>query len=176
MKKKTKIRAGLQFGISMSIFSIIQNLWSHDTLTTKIVITSIILGLFQGVVTGVLFGWLMGLFAKSKFVNQSTKIETTEPVVFETGANHFKGIEAVGGKLYLTSKQLIFKSHSLNIQNHQFSINLSDIENVERHKTAGLINNGLLISTINNTKEKFVVEEPDKWLRLLEDQLQTAQV
>lgn len=163
------------FGISMGLFSIIQNLWSHDALTAKTVITSIILGLFQGVVTGFMFGWLIGLFVKSKFVNQSTKIETTEPIIFETGANHFRGIEGVGGKLYLTDTQLIFKSHKLNIQNHQIFINLLDIENVERHKTAGIINNGLLISTLNNTKEKFVVEESDKWLRLLQKHSQLQQ-
>ncbi|MGZ5283455.1 MAG: GRAM domain-containing protein, partial [Bacteroidia bacterium] len=90
-----------------------------------------------------------------------------ENIVFETPANHFKGIEAVGGSLYLTSKRLVFKSHKLNIQNHEFSIDLVEIKSVDRYKSIGLADNGLSIITSKGVTEKFVVEQIEEWVKLL---------
>src|SRR6185437_2116227 len=169
MDKKTKIRTGLFFGIAMAIFFILQNLLTHSNLTTKDVVITIVSGLFGGALSGLLFGWLVGLFANSKRVTKDTKIDTeaNETILFDTGANHFKGAEAVGGRLYLTDKRLVFKSHKFNIQNHKLSINLSDIEKVDRYKTLGLVNNGLSVTTTGNKIEKFVVQQPDKWFSQL---------
>ena len=166
MDKRNRIKAGLSFGIAMAIFFILKDLLTHDNLTTKNIIISIISALFGSAVSGLLFGWLIGLFANSKFVTQGTKIdiEADETILFETGANHFKGSEGVGGKLYLTNKRLVFKSHKLNVQNHQLSISLSDIEKVDRYKTLGIINNGLVVTITKNTIEKFVVQQPDEWI------------
>ena len=169
MNKRNRFRAGLSFGIAMAVFFILQTLLVNDKQATNQTIKSIALGLVAGAISGVLFGWLMGLFAKSKFVTQTTKIETDpdEHILFETPANHFKGIEGVGGKLYLTNKRLVFKSHKLNIQNHQLSIQLIDIKNVDRFKTLGLVNNGLSVITIDDKTEKFVVEQVENWIKYL---------
>ena len=152
----------------MTIFFTLQDLLTHQ-LTIKNVIISISVGLFAGALSGLLFGWLIGLFANSKFVTKGTKIDTDEDetILFKTGANHFKGAEAVGGKLYLTNKRLIFKSHKFNIQNHELSISLSNIEEVDRYKTLGMVNNGLSLTTIDNKIEKFVVQQIDEWLKHL---------
>jgi len=168
MDKKTKIKSGIIFGIAMALFYIIQGLLTHDNLTTKDIIGTILAGLIGGAVAGLLFGWIISLFANSKFLNKSTRIETgtNEIVVFESGANHFKGVEAVGGKLYLTNKRLVFKSHKLNIQNHELSIPLSNIEKVYRYKTL-IANNGLAVQTINHTIEKFVVQLTAEWMEHL---------
>jgi hypothetical protein len=169
MNKRNRFRAGLSFGIAMAVFFILQNLLTNDKQATNQIIKSIASGLVAGAISGVLFGWLMGLFAKSKFVTQTTKIETDpdEHILFETPTNHFKGIEGVGGKLYLTNKRLIFKSHKLNVQNHQLSIQLTDVKNVDRYKTLGLVNNGLSITTIDDKTEKFVVEQVENWIKYL---------
>jgi hypothetical protein len=169
MNKRNRFRAGLSFGIAMAVFFILQNLLTNDKQTTNQIIKSIASGLVAGAISGVLFGWLMGLFAKSKFARQATKIETDpdEHILFETPANHFKGIEGVGGKLYLTNKRLIFRSHKLNVQNHQLSIQLTDVKNVDRYKTLGLVNNGLSITIIDDKTEKFVVEQVENWIKYL---------
>src|SRR5207253_9607816 len=119
--------------------------------------------------SNLLFAWLIGKFSNSKFVTLTTKIETDldENILFQTPANHFKGIEVVGGKLYLTNKRLIFKSHKLNIQNHQLAIKLEDISKVERYKALGIVNNGLAVATAKNSKERFVVEQIEDWIKLL---------
>jgi len=166
MDKRNRVRSGLYFGIAMTIFFILQNLLIHDNLTTKHIIAIIISALIGGALGGLLFGWLIGLFANSKYVTQATKIDTEsdENILFTTGANHFKGVESVGGKLYLTSKRLVFKSHKINIQNHELSISLSQIKKVARHKTIGLVNNGLRVTTTDNKIEKFVVHQIDEWI------------
>lgn len=166
MNRKSKIRSGLYFGIAMSVFLIIKSLLTNDDLSSENVMIYIVSGVVGGAVAGVLFGSLAGLFANSKLVSDSTKIETAadETILLESGANHFKGAEAVGGKLYLTNKRLVFKSHKLNIQNHELSFNLSDINKVDRCKTLGLINNGLAVTTSNTAVEKFVVQNADNWV------------
>lgn len=169
MNRKTRMRAGLSFGITTGIFFAIQNILSTNTSSSKDMANGIISALAAGAIAGFLFAWLIGLFAKSKAVNESAKIETDEgeSILFQTGANHFKGMEGVGGKLFLTNKRLIFKSHKFNIQNHQLQINLTDITNVSRRKTMGIINNGLMV-THHDKQEKFVVENAEEWMKQLE--------
>jgi hypothetical protein len=173
MDKKTKIKTGLFFGVVMSIFFILQDLFTHPDLTSQYIIVSIVSGLFCGALSGFLFSWFiswfMRKFANSKRFLNDTKIDIQEgeTILFDSGANHFKGAEAVGGKLYLTNRRLVFKSHKFNIQNHKLSINLSDIDNVDRYKTLGLVNNGLSVTTMDNKTEKFVVQQIDEWVNQL---------
>ncbi len=167
--KKFDLKAGLSFGVGMTIFFIIQNLWTVDTITSKAIFKSITAGLIGGIVAGFLFGLIIGWFKTSKFISTTTKIETQpdETIIFQTPANHFKGAEGVGGRLYLTTKRLVFKSHKLNIQNHELSINLTDINKVDRYKKLGIINNGLEIISKENNVDKFVVEQADEWIKKL---------
>jgi hypothetical protein len=153
----------------MTLFFILQDLLTHDNLTLISIIKIALSGSFGGALAGLLFGLLIGSFANSKFLTKATKIATRpgETILFETVANHFKGAEGVGGKLYLTTKRLVFKSHKFNIQNHELSINLSDVYEVNRYKTAGLVNNGLAVTTTSGAIEKFVVQQPNEWFSLL---------
>lgn len=164
MDKKAKIKSGLFFGIAMTIIFILEDLLSHSNLTTKDITISIVSGIVGGALSGLLFGLTIGFFAKRLAKNIKLDTEAGETILFDTGANHFKGVEAVGGKLYLTNQRLVFKSHKFNIQNHELSINLSDIDKIEKHKTLGLVDNGLSVTTIDNRNEKFVVQQIGEWL------------
>ncbi len=168
MNKSGKWKPGLFYGIFMGLFFIGQHLLEQDGLTAKNITISIVSGIIGGVIGGFLFGWLVGRFTKSKSVALATKIDTRENeiILFETPANHFKGAEGVGGKLYLTDQRLVFKSHKFNIQNHELSIPLSGIDNTSRYKTLGLVNNGLAITTCGKV-EKFVVQQVDEWMHKL---------
>lgn len=66
MNKKNRFRAGLSFGIVMTVFFILQNLSTNDNLTSKEIMKSVVSGLIAGLISGFLFGWLLGLFSKSK--------------------------------------------------------------------------------------------------------------
>jgi hypothetical protein len=166
MNKRNKLKAALSSGIIMALTFFLIDMLTHDNLTTKDIIISVISAFISGAVGGVLFAWLSGLFLNSKLVTESTKIEIApdETILFETGANHIKGAEAAGGKLYLTNKRLVFKSHKFNIQNHELSISLLDIDKVDRYKTLGLVNNGLSVITTGNKIEKFVVQQINEWI------------
>jgi len=167
--KRKSIESGVIFGIFMAIFYIAQNLLTADHLTQKEVLASIISGLIGGTIAGFLFGWTTGLIAKAMAKGINLVPDEDETILFETGANHFKGIEAVGGKLYLTTKRLIFKSHRFNFQKHTLSINLDEIASVGRYKVWGISNNGLLVKTKNGLTEKFTVVQPEEWLQHLDN-------
>lgn len=75
------------------------------------------------------------------------------------------GAESVGGWIYLTNKRLFFKSHSLNIQNHELSIPLSDIENAEQKRSLMIFQNRLHLGLKDGKFEKFVVNDPRDWIK-----------
>lgn len=169
MKLKNKFKLGFSFGIGLALFFIITNVLNNGFQSYLVLLKTSIAAILAGTIAGFIYVWLMGLFTKSNFVKKSTTIElgADERIVFQSGANHFKGAEAVGGKLYLTNKNLTFKSHKLNIQNHQLSIPLSNISSFKKYKTFGIINNGLRIITNQGVTEKFVVEVVDEWMKKL---------
>ena len=167
--KRKNIESGAIFGIFMAIFYFVQNLLTADHLTQKEVLASVISGLIGGTIAGFLFGWTTGLIAKAMAKGINLVPDEDETILFETGANHFKGIEAVGGKLYLTTKRLIFKSHRFNFQKHTLSINLDEIASVGRYKVWGISNNGLLVKRKSGLTEKFTVVQPEEWLQHLDN-------
>ena len=93
-------------------------------------------------------------------------LEEDEIILFKDFANHLKNIEAVGGNLYMTTKRLIYVSHWLNIQTHRLYIALEDIQEVGTYQVYGLFNKGLVVKTIRE-REKFVVTNPDKWVKAI---------
>lgn len=99
-----------------------------------------------------------------------TPLEMGETLIRKGAANHFAGIEAVGGKLHLTSKRLIFESHPLNMQNHILIIELGDILLLGKRNTLGIVPNGMFIECRNGYTEKFVVNGRKKWM----EEIQTA--
>jgi hypothetical protein len=167
MTKKERFKAGLYFGVSMMLFYIIQNFVTTDIDSAFVVVKMIVSGLVGGAVAGVLFGWLMGPLTKLFTVKTDLLLNDKEHIIYETPANHYKGLEAVGGKLLLTNERLIFKSHRINIQNHQLSIDLARLVKIDRFKNLGLVNNGISVTTESGTTEKFVVSNVEEWLRRL---------
>ncbi len=98
---------------------------------------------------------------------QPAGFEAGESVVHFGPANHFKGLESVGGKLFLTSQRLRFRSHTMNVQTHDESYPLDTIVAVEATRTLGLIPNGLLVRLRDGRAERFVVGGRAQWVALL---------
>ncbi|WP_316771966.1 hypothetical protein [Pedobacter frigiditerrae] len=123
---------------------------------------------------GILFGVFIYFFAGSKTVARQTIIDSNgEEIILSGRANHFKGAEAVGGKLYLFKDRLEFKSHGFNIQNHQQRIDIADITAVIFYSSLGIIPNGLQITTKSGVVEKFVINGRKRWKEEIE-QLQAG--
>ena len=91
-------------------------------------------------------------------------MESIEGTIYEGAANHFIGIESVGGKLYLTKEALIFVSHKLNIQTHEMVIPIEEIASYALCNNLGFVPNGLTIYTKSGRSEKFVVNKRKVWV------------
>ena len=96
------------------------------------------------------------------------ELRNNEKLVKKGAANHFMWIEGVGGKLFLTNQRIFFKSHGLNIQIHELSISLNEIENIEGEYSLWSIPNELIVKTRNGKREKFVVHSRSKWIEKIE--------
>lgn len=166
MTKKTLLTA-LAFGLPWAVIMII-----YFSVTKGFSIELVLLILIVGLLIGLIFAGALQFMTKRLLKKITVKIFDNEQIIREGGANHFKGMEGVGGKLVLTNKRLIFKSHKLNVQNHQDNFELEKIERLQTNKTLGFIANGLIVELANQEKHKFVVDAPQAWIEIISNQKQ----
>ncbi len=98
-----------------------------------------------------------------------TQLLPDETIIKEGLANMQRGIEAVGGKLYLTNQRLVFESHAFNIQTGATIIPLSSVTGVRKCWTRllGLIPmvpNGIAVSAKEGKKYRFVTWGRQEWI------------
>lgn len=154
--QKSWLTMALLYGLPMGLFFSFQS-------------GNLMIGLPMGLIAGMLFSSLM-----TKFVSRQTQkfqaespdfgIETT---LHSGPANHFSDLESVGGHLWLTSEQLHFRSHKMNLQNHEWSAPLADIVSAEATKTLGLISNGLRVRMSSGEVQRFIVNENKSWAQAI---------
>lgn len=119
-----------------------------------------------GLIAGAVFATILSGFAS----RQTQKLQAESPdfgsedTLHAGPANHFKGLEAVGGHLWLTSQRLHFRSHKMNLQNHEWSTPLADIVSVQTSKSLGIIPNGLRVRLSSGEEHRFVVHENKRWV------------
>lgn len=99
-------------------------------------------------------------------------LRNSEFLVKDGPANLQRGVETVGGRLYLTNQRLIFKPHKLNIQSKVAEIEIGEVQSVQhcRTKLFGFIPtfaNSLIVGTMDGTKLRFVVKNRDIWRTLI---------
>ncbi len=94
-----------------------------------------------------------------------------ETVLKEGKANHQRGLETVGGNLYLTNQRLIFESHSFNIQTGVTVIERKNVAGADKAWTTflgiPLAPNSMEVRT-NEATHRFVVSGREEWLRLIQ--------
>ena len=155
---KLAVMAGVPFGLALGLIF-------------ALTIAEPVAGFVAGLFSGLLFGLLIAAFAqwqKSQFTSQNLVLEG-ETLIKQGAANHFRGLESVGGWLVLTDKRLLFRSHRFNVQSHELSIPLAEIVSAETCATAWIIPNGLRVTTANGP-QRFVVENRQSWV----DEIQRA--
>lgn len=166
MKMNISIKAGLSFGGIMGLlFALLFGITAVQRDGIHGLLSGVLSGLAAGVLSGVLFGIFMDFFAMiqtKKFESLRSQMAMNDRIVFESGANHFMNKESVGGWLFLTSEVLLFKSHQLNIQNHELSIPVNSIKSVTPCKVFNFAT-GLKIEKTDGEWEKFVVTNHNEW-------------
>jgi hypothetical protein len=80
-----------------------------------------------------------------------------EVTLIEVAANLFRGAEAVGGRMQITTHRILFKAHAVNIQKEPAEIDLKDVVDAGTWSTLGVVPNGMYVRTKDGTEYKFVV-------------------
>ena len=129
--------------------------------TNQSVKTIIIQGVIYGVLFILIFPWIMKKMLGKRIDTLAPKLISEEKIDEEIPGSLFRGIEAVGGKIFLTNQRLIFINHSLNIQKGQTNIDYSEMKSVEKRKTMKIVNNGIKVTTrdvqVQRIKDKLAV-------------------
>lgn len=172
MKKEFKLEFTLKQKIIYSIctaiaYGLILFIIGKDQSITSICIQSICFG----VIFILLYPWVLNKIITKRIDEITPDLLENEKIEDEIFANLFRGIEGVGGKIFLTNNRLIFKSHSLNIQKGQTNIDYSIIHSVSKRKTAKLIDNGIKVATKDGKEYDFVVDERDDVLKKIQDRI-----
>ena len=87
-----------------------------------------------------------------------------EQLLKSGGANLWRGPVAVGGRLYLTNRQLIFQPHRINLYRQGCAYLLAEIEAVLIKRTLGFIPNGLQIKLSDARQLRLVVFDRGDWM------------
>lgn len=128
------------------------------------------MALAVGLGSGLVFGLAVALFAEMQrrhFLANRPDFGD-ETLLHEGPANYFRGLEAVGGWLTVTSRRLHFRSHGMNVQNETWELPLASIREVDTAATLGIIPNGLRFTTSAGGTERFVVPGRRKWKDAIE--------
>jgi hypothetical protein len=91
-----------------------------------------------------------------------------EEILADVAANLFRGIEAVGGRLKITNRRILFEPHFFNVQKMPVEIRLDDISAVGKRDTYFLVPNGMLIRTKAGEEYKFVLWGREKIISIIE--------
>ena len=98
-----------------------------------------------------------------------TALEPSESVVKEGRANLQRGVETVGGHAYLTSRRLIFESHSFNIQRGATVVDLGEVTQVGKAWTkflnaVPLSRNSVSVETADGQELRMVCSKTGAWV------------
>jgi len=92
------------------------------------------------------------------------ELRNSESLIKQGSANHWQGWEAVGGRLFLTDQRLVFKSHKVNVQKHEISMELEEVVSIKQRNNFLLVPNGISIFLQNGHEEQFVVWSRKDWI------------
>lgn len=169
--KKIYIKSTLLFGMAIGIPLAVLRGISFMTKGTASMLMVIATGILVGLMSGILFTFLLALFVKWQakgFQKKREEMAKEYDIVYDDSANHFVGKEGVGGWLFLTTEHLFFQSHNFNVQNHELIIPLHAIKSVSVCRLLFIFDTGLIIERNNNRTEKFSVVNPVQWAEVIE--------
>ncbi|MGM0635925.1 MAG: GRAM domain-containing protein [Bacteroidota bacterium] len=167
--KKMSLKHRIIFALSSAVFYsfmlwLIYGFYDDSYKIEAILIQGVLFGIFFGIGFPYLNHKLAEKVTHKTLKKIQLELVENEEVLITGPANLFRGMEAVGGKLFLTNKRLVFIAHKMNFHKGQTDIYLSDIQSIAQRKTAKLVDNGFRIENKAQEKFDFVVNERDSWL------------
>jgi|SRR5579859_7621541 len=101
-------------------------------------------------------------------------LEAGEGLVHHGPANLFRGIEGVGGWLWMTDRRLAFTPHKMNVQAQPEEWRFPEITRVEAVRTLWVIPNGLKVTLRDGRTRRFVVSGRRTWVDRLRERSPAA--
>ena len=103
-----------------------------------------------------------------------TELKQNEQIIKQGAANLQKGIETIGGRLYLTNQRLVFDAHKINVQGGTTEIELPDILSSEKCWTKflgfiPLMPNSLAVYTKGGKEYRFVLFGRGAWAAAIDE-------
>ena len=169
MGLRTKILYAILFGLPYVLVSV-----SLDTVlgnSLENIPRLVIRGLLIGLIVSFTISLISNKLDRKMTRNVVPKLNDNEKIEIEGPANLYKGVEGVGGKMFLTNQRMIFKSHNYNIQTGQTNIPFMDIEDVIERKLFLIADVGLRVKLKGRKKYDFVVNERNKWIEEINSKL-----
>ena len=136
----------------------------------NLILQVILVSLFIGIV--LVFG--LDILADKLNKNVKPDLKDGEQVEAEGPANYKSKLEAIGGKLFLTNSDIIFKSHKYNFQNRTLKIPYSNIQKLKKSKSLSIVDNILEIYTWDKQAYKFIVNESDVWINYINKKIRST--
>lgn len=171
LNKKFNIILGILSGIFFGSLMALMDYAIGGKLET--VSKYVIMGGSYGIVMGIGFPFfstkLVRLFSTKITPKIKPDLVSDEHILAHGPANLYRGIEGVGGKLFLTESKLIFKSHHINIQKGQTDICYAHIKSITPRKTMKIIDNGIRITTREHNTYNFVVNDRALWIKTIQE-------
>ena len=105
------------------------------------------------------------------------ELQHGETLIRDGLANLERGMEQVGGRLFLTDRRLQFMAHAMNVQTAPLTIALGDVTQVKMRWTRflgflPLLPNSMGVGTTGGTEYRFAVWRRRKWRRLIRKQVE----
>jgi len=98
-----------------------------------------------------------------------------EAILKEGPANLLRGIENVGGRLFLTNARVHFHGHAFNVQAEPTTVPLAEISEVEVGMTrvlgVPLAANSIVIRTIGGREYRLTVQRRAEWKAAIDSAL-----
>ena len=153
------LMSGIPFGVFMALFFVFES--------------GVERGLLGGLISGVMFGFVMASLSKYleyKALEYPPDFED-ETVISQGPANCIVRSVAVGGYIYLTSKQLYFQPHKWNHRTEILSLPVQHIS--EALSSWHLLRTRLRVCLTDGRTETFVVNNASKWAGLVNNARQS---
>jgi hypothetical protein len=158
---KQKVFIGLIAGLSYGFFRFLFDTQDLE----RIAISALVFALFFGLGYPAFLSWFTNRqLAKIK----DPEMEADEVILFRDAASIYKNKwVAVGGKLFITNQRLIFIPTKANFNKANVEIKRSNIEEITKRKSGGIMNNGMKLSYLDGSEHIFILNSRDEIVEML---------
>jgi len=167
--QNTSVKKGAFVGGGIIIITILFQLIIGFTIDSIVLFYSVMAGLTVGVIIALSFR-LINLNEEKNISAITLDLDAEESIIIEGSAKYHFESNVYKGKLFLTSRRLIFKMLEPKNSEAVFVSTLKSIKNIDLRRSLRLMGMSLEIES-NFAHDKFMVDYPNDWKGIIENQI-----